>query len=137
MFRPEKIWFAKCTNAINMLKLLNWGVQRYVSPSNWCLHPYPGKTSIEITICRDHREWKYMGFVLLKLVSSYITRGKIEQLNKVKNTGWNLSFRSTEWWLHSGWMATHVVFSRIQSPFSRLNGKHISITFQSIHFSEN
>ena len=42
----------------------------------------------------------------------------------------------TEWWLNGDWMMTGKVdFSRIsvtiQWPFSRLNGRHISVTFQS------
>ena len=57
-------------------------------------------------------------------------------------TGWNLTFQSTEWWLNGDWMMTRkVVFGRIsvtiQWPFSRLNGRHISLTFQSAYFFIN
>ena len=55
----------------------------------------------------------------------------------VKITEWNFTFQLTEWWLNSIWMVAdwrrERVFSvAFQSPFSRLNGRDISVTFQSI-----
>ena len=57
-------------------------------------------------------------------------------------TGWNLTFQSTERWLNGGWMATEWWRERwisvaFQPPFSQLNGRYISVTFQSAYFLEN
>ena len=63
----------------------------------------------------------------------------VELFTKWIFTGWNLTFQLTEWWLNGGWMATELWRERwisvaIQPPFSQLNGRHISVTFQSVYF---
>ena len=69
----------------------------------------------------------------------------------VTATGWKTIFKHLhrmkshlfhEWWLNGHWMVTGKVdFSSIsvtiQLPFSRLNGRHISVTFQSAYFLKN
>ena len=56
-----------------------------------------------------------------------------------KKSDLSVDWMVTEWWLNGDWMVTGKVdFSRIsvtiQLPFSRLNGRHISVTFQSAYF---
>ena len=88
---------------------------------------------ISVSFCLERE--RGMSLDIVEPTSELITyhRHTVLQILKLVTTGWNL-------WTE--WMVTGKVdFSRIsvtiQLPFSRLNGRHISVTFQSAYFLKN
>ena len=73
---------------------------------------------------------------------NHILRKKVSFTSHRMKSHLSVDWMVTEWWLNGDWMMTGKVdFSRIsvtiQWPFSRLNGRHISVTFQSAYFLKN
>ena len=102
-------------------------------PRLWSLHPYwCGWFLIIMQVKPNERDQPL----------DWWTRKVTQSSRQTPTTEWNLTFQSTEWLLKGDWMVTGKVdFSSIsvtiQWPFSPLNIRPISVTFQSVYFLKN